>query len=148
MGNPGGASGLDVNTLSSLVNLIIVLSIASERFVEIIKGLVPWLNQEHADATTEGYRRASLQFLAVVAGIVTAYLARGIIPPDVMGASGNLPVLALGLLASGGSGFWNSVLTYVTKVKDVKSLQAKMQKTEVQRAEAERAASGVGGGGA
>jgi len=30
----------------------------------------------------------------------------------------------LGLLASGGSGFWNSVLTFVNKVKDVKKLEA------------------------
>jgi len=37
-------------------------------------------------------------------------------------------ILGLGLLASGGSGFWNSVLTYVTKVKDIKTVEADAKK--------------------
>jgi hypothetical protein len=38
--------------------------------------------------------------------------------------------LALGLLASGGSGFWNSILTYVTKAKDVKAAEAETRQIE------------------
>jgi hypothetical protein len=37
--------------------------------------------------------------------------------------------VALGLLASGGSGFWNAVLGYVKNVKDIK-------KSELQRLKA------------
>jgi hypothetical protein len=37
---------------------------------------------------------------------------------------------ALGLLASGGSGFWNSILTYVTKAKDIKAAEAESKQME------------------
>jgi hypothetical protein len=37
--------------------------------------------------------------------------------------------LALGLLASGGSGLWNSVLTYVLQVQDLKEELAKTAET-------------------
>jgi len=48
-------------------------------------------------------------------------------------------ILALGLLASGGSGFWNSVATYVLKVKDIRAADA--ERAEMKRqAAAERAA--------
>jgi hypothetical protein len=33
-------------------------------------------------------------------------------------------ILALGLLASGGSGFWNSILSYVGNLKALKETQA------------------------
>jgi hypothetical protein len=36
--------------------------------------------------------------------------------------------VALGLLSSGGSAFWNSILTYVNKVKDVKKQEAEEKK--------------------
>jgi hypothetical protein len=38
--------------------------------------------------------------------------------------------LALGLLASGGSGFWNSILAYITKAKDVKAAEAETRQIE------------------
>lgn len=57
----------------------------------------------------------------MVAGIGTTLLARPAIPEDLLPDSGGLlALLALGFLASGGSGLWNSVLTYVLKVKDIK----------------------------
>ena len=121
---------MDTTQLTAIVGLLIALSVASERLVEIIKGIVPSLNKENSDATKEGRRRAVLQVLAVLAGIVTAFLAKPTIPDGIIPATatGVWPVLALGLLASGGSGFWNSVLTYVTKVKDIKKLDAEEKK--------------------
>lgn len=99
---------------------------ASERLVEIIKGAIPWLNQQNSNPRTEGWRKAIIQFLAVVAGIITAYLASpaipAFIPHDFTGK------LALGLLASGGSGFWNSILTYVTSAKDIKAADAEAKR--------------------
>jgi hypothetical protein len=38
--------------------------------------------------------------------------------------------LALGLLASGGSEFWNSILTHVTKSKDLKAAEAETRLIE------------------
>ena len=118
---------MDVTTnLSSVVGLLAALSIAAERFVEILKNAVPFLNQHNQDAAKEGWRRAALQLMAVLGGIVTALLAwpaiEGVAPASWHSTTG---ILALGLLASGGSGFWNSVLTYVLNVKDIKAETAK-----------------------
>jgi hypothetical protein len=111
---------MDPTKLSTIVSLLIALSIASERLVEIVKGFLPWLDQQKSNPTEEGFRKAVLQALAVGAGIFTVWIAptNAGIPADFMGK------LALGLLASGGSGFWNSILTYVTKAKDIKEAQA------------------------
>jgi hypothetical protein len=107
------------------------LSIASERLVAIIKGLVPFLNQENPDPTKEGWRASALQALAVASGIATALLARPVIENIVPGTWNNLPgLLALGLLASGGSGFWNSVQGYFNQIKDIKKLEVKEKKLE------------------
>ena len=117
---------MDTTQLAAIVGLLIALSVASERLVEIVKGAIPPLNRENKDTRKEGWRRAVLQALAVVAGIVTAFLARPAIPAGVLPAeaTGDWPIIALGLLASGGSGFWNSVLGYVGNVKDIKKLTA------------------------
>ena len=118
---------METPTLYALVALLVSLSVASERLVEIIKGLFPSLNQENSDPKKEGWRRAGLQALAVLAGIITALLAR----PAIQGMekwetlSGTL---AIGFLASGGSGFWNAILMYVKNVKDIKKHEAEQRK--------------------
>jgi hypothetical protein len=112
-----------METLPTIITLLIALSVASERLVEIIKGLIPWLNQQKTDPKIEGRRTAVLQGLAVAAGILTTILAKPAIGGAVSGPWASLPgLLALGLLASGGSGLWNSILTYFLKIKDVAKL--------------------------
>ena len=118
-----------MENLLSIVTLLIALSVASERLVEIIKGLCPWLNEQKDGPKEEGRRKAALQALAVAAGILTAFLARPAILNVVPGPwqSGEVQpyfsILALGLLTSGGSGLWNAVLAYLLKVKDIKKLE-------------------------
>ena len=112
--------------LTALAALLVALSVASERLVEILKGFVPFLNRENADPRKEGWRRSLLQALAVISGVVTALLARPAVKemlPDPWDHTRTF--LALGLLTSGGSGLWNGVLSYVKNVKDIKKLQAK-----------------------
>ena len=113
---------MNITDLTSIISLLIALSVASERLVEITKGFVPWLNQQNSNPSIEDCRKAIVQFLAVAAGIITAWLASpfspDFVPHDLTGK------LALGLLVSGGSGFWNSILTYVTSVKDIKVASA------------------------
>ena len=123
---------MDTTQLAAIVGLLIALSVASERLVEIVKGMIPALNKENSSAKKEGWRRATLQVLAVVAGVATAFLARPAIPAGILPAeaTGDWPIIALGLLASGGSGFWNSVLTYVANVKDIKKLVADDMKSK------------------
>jgi hypothetical protein len=116
---------MPIDKLISIVGLILALSIASERLVEIVKGYIPWLNTAAATNDGDGPRRATLQLMAVLAGVTTAWLSRDYIPKEVSDAAHGWAVLGLGLLASGGSGFWNAILSYVLKVKDLKGLQTK-----------------------
>ena len=116
---------MTIDKLIAIVGLILALSIASERLVEIVKGYVPWLNTAAATDAGEGRRRATLQLMAVVAGVITAWLSRAYIPKEVSDALDGWAVLGLGLLASGGSGFWNAILSYVLKVKDLKVIETK-----------------------
>src|SRR5438094_9530381 len=93
---------MDTTKLTTVISLLVALSIASERLVDIIKGLVPWLNQQRRKPAEEGWRKAALQVIAVFAGITTAWLARPAVPAclphDLTGK------LALGLLTACGSG--------------------------------------------
>jgi hypothetical protein len=70
---------MDTTKLTTVISLLIALSI-SERLVDIIKGLVPWLNQQRRKPAEEGWRKAALQILAVIAGITAAWLASAAIP--------------------------------------------------------------------
>ena len=122
---------MDPTKLTTVISLLVALSIASERLVDIIKGVIPWLNQPRVRPADEGWRKAALQVLAVIAGITTAWLSSAAIPKGVGIPDDWTGTLALGLLASGGSGFWNSILTYVTKAKDVKAAEAETKQIEV-----------------
>jgi hypothetical protein len=125
---------MDAGKLTAIVMLILAMSVASERLVEIIKGFIPKLDKPNTtDEKAEARRRSYLQILAVISGVLTAYLASDYLPAEIAAsASGkNWSIVGLGLLASGGSGFWNSILTYVTKVKDIKKVEAEEKKKAV-----------------
>jgi hypothetical protein len=122
---------MDLTKLTTIVGLLVALSLASERLVEIIKGLVPWLDLEKKQPTEEGRRRSAIHAIAVVAGIVTAVLALPIIGSVIqLPEPTSLWIVALGLLASGGSSLWNSVLGYLLSVKDIKEQVAKLAKED------------------
>jgi hypothetical protein len=114
-----------MDALSNLISILVPLSIASERLVEIVKQLVPFLNQSSSIPRIEARRTLSLHVIAVFAGIVTTLLARqtlgDAIPMSFQSPAG---LVGLGLLASGGSGFWNSLSTYVLQAKNVKEMDA------------------------
>lgn len=131
---------MDLTLLIAVVSLILAMSIATERFVEIIKGFWPWLNQENKDPKIEGWRKSVLQLLAVGGGILTALLSRPAIKDVVPGHWNTWQgLVALGLLASGGSGFWNAILSYLLLVKNIKKSEAAARKAEAEarRVEAE-----------
>jgi hypothetical protein len=122
---------MGLTKLTALISLIVALSIASERLVEIIKGFSPYLGQQKPEQKEEGRRRSSLQILAVASAMFTTWLARDYIPAEFSEPSQGWSILGLGLLASGGSGFWNSILAYLAKVKDVKSLELLQMKKNI-----------------
>ena len=133
-----------MDDLLTFVTVLIPLSIASERLVEIIKGWIPALNEMQPSdsdtnipftkiAYTEGRRKAILQILAVVAGILTAWIGQSAIAEVAPAIAGTGPwgVLALGLLASGGSGLWNSVLTYILQIKELKTITVEKYRSDL-----------------
>jgi hypothetical protein len=95
---------MDVGKLTAIVSLILALSIASERLVEIVKGWIPFLGKEQADPVLEGRRKSILQLLAVASGIVTALLSADYLPSEIAKPQAGWQIIGLGLLASGG--FW------------------------------------------
>jgi hypothetical protein len=118
-------------SLSTVVAVIIAISVASERLAEIIKGVVPALNTKRVDnSRAEEKRAAKVRVLAVGTSIFTALLCWAalarLVPTLEPTSWAALPaILALGFLASGGSAFWNSILTYILKLKDIEAVAAK-----------------------
>ncbi|SBT11163.1 conserved hypothetical protein [Candidatus Propionivibrio aalborgensis] len=92
--------------------MILSLSIAPERLVEIIKGFVPSLDHANDDPVVEGRGRSYLQIIAILSGIVTSYLARDFLPLEVAKVPEGMAVICLGLLASGGSVLRNGATSY------------------------------------
>ena len=106
--------------ISSAVSLIGALSVASERLVEIIKGSPLFtflrLNEKaDPDSKAERWRQVKIHLLSLTCGIVTAYVARESITNAFPGGHGE--VLTAGILASGGSSFWNSITGFMASLK-------------------------------
>ena len=119
-------SGIVSSELEAIIGLLLAVSIASERLVEIIKGYFPWLNEARLNPISEGRRKAALQILAVAAGVVTAFLAQPILADSLSSIDNQgMAILSIGLLASGGSAFWNAILSYLLQVKDLKKQEVK-----------------------
>lgn len=110
---------MSFDNLPAVITLLIALSVATERVTEIIKGMSVWLNQRKETPKQEAHRKAALQLLAVAAGIAVSLLTQSVWI-QVFPQKDIMTALALGLLASGGSGFWNSMLSYVTSIKNLK----------------------------
>ena len=122
---------INLTNISSIIGAIAGLSVATERLVEIVKGMIPWLNSKNPDPVLEGRRQAALQILAGIAGIITTFLASQ--TDAVSGITRNpLGLIVIGLLASGGSGFWNSILDYVNNAKAAKSADAESKNVDLQ----------------
>ena len=129
-----------MDILTTSIPLLMALSVSTERFVEITKQLVPFLNQANPDPVIEGRRKAALQVLAVVAGIITVGVTWATNPTVIPVAfQSTIGVIALGLLASGGSGFWNSISTYFLQLKNLKQVDVDQKTQQVAAIKAENA---------
>ena len=120
---------MELIELSDLIAYVVALSIAAERLVEIVKGVVPFFQKKAETEEGETWRRVALQLLAVGAGMLTAHLAMPAVSELVPAQWQTFPgIVALGLLASGGSSLWNSVLDYASAVKSITKLNAEIKK--------------------
>lgn len=120
-----------MDQLIAFVTVLVVLSGAAERLVEIIKNFSRKLSQPNPDSLQESRRQGVLHLVSVFASLVTAALAHEQIA-GVIGWTKDAWTLTvcLGLLAAGGSSLWNSVLTYLLSVKDLKRAAATERKRE------------------
>ena len=109
-----------MNNLTAFVTLMGAISVASERVIEILKGMIAPLAKP-LQGNAEGMRRAGLQVLAGVVGGAIAYFAQPEIASTMPSLSTNqigwASYAIVGLLASGGSGLWNHVLDIVQAMK-------------------------------
>jgi hypothetical protein len=108
--------------LNGFLTYIAALSVATERVTEFIKR-IPWLSgvlSTRREGSAEDMRVIAVNLLAVVIGMVLChsfpqgFQSAGL--ADGKDASWLL-CLGCGVLASGGSGFWNSVLDTLRGVK-------------------------------
>jgi hypothetical protein len=113
-----------LDDLTKMISLLVVLSVAAERLVEILRAFVlsRWISswyQVQTDPVLEARRQAKVWFLALVASLSIAILLKEV---------GELAVswgatLVLGFLASGGSSLWNSILGLTKGLKDIRQFQ-------------------------
>ena len=119
-----------MDDLTTIVTVLLTLSLASERLVEILKSFFFTSLLKKKEGAEEAARQAKIQGLAVISGLITAGLAAPVLVKDFeFHYIWAIPVL--GLLASGGSGLWNSVLGYLKGVKDLRQCEAEEQRMEV-----------------
>ena len=120
----------NIEILENFFTLLIGLSVATERLVEIVKGIINFLSQSleepQEDKKLERRRKLKLQVIAIFAGLLTAMLTRLTFETDLPAPMKTISgTIICGLLASGGSGFWNSLLSYILKVKENINLNSK-----------------------
>jgi hypothetical protein len=111
-----------MDTLSNLVASMIALSVGVERIVEIFKGIFKSVN----NAPAVLIHLLSTALGTSVALAIGPHNLASCFPPSTNGNS--LTQIAssvlLGLMASGGSAFWNHVLDIIGAVKKVKETAA------------------------
>jgi hypothetical protein len=124
--------------ITSIITLLGAMSLSVERVVEIIKNILPFLAEKQSSTRKENYRIAALHFIAAFVGGIIAWVAQEQIQPmlshifttpGIIGFSG---CCIIGLLASGGSGFWNQCLSIVEEVNNAKHLQTQALKLKAQ----------------
>ena len=114
--------------ISTPVTFVATLSVATERVTEFIKripGISGYLSANLPPGKQEDVRVIVVHLLATIIGATVCYLFPQLAPAEVVQKAANgAPYLELhwcvlfGLLASGGSAFWNSALDTFRGVKN------------------------------
>ncbi|HVZ17997.1 MAG TPA: hypothetical protein VG897_12815 [Terriglobales bacterium] len=116
--------------ISSLLTVLVALSMASERVIELLKKILPagWLANDWK--IHEQLRQALLQILAGVIGGLTAWASHAQIAAMIptMAQFLHWPAyVLLGAMSSAGSGFWNHILDAVRAIKIEREVRAELQ---------------------
>ncbi len=112
--------------LSVSMAFVITLSAATERVTEFIKRvpkISDYLSTKLPPGTKEDVRVIAVHLLAVIIGTAVCYFFPQLAPTELLTKTPKGPILGFhwcilfGLLASGGSAFWNSALDTFRGVK-------------------------------
>lgn len=131
------------DALSTLASLALAGSIAVERLVTIIKTFFPSLSEVgrpgwgESDDRADKDRRLRVLFVTIVASQLTAYFLAssdgGLAGAVKVSPELGVPWPVFGLLISGGSAFWTSIVAYAAALKDVqKGVAKQVEQTEQQ----------------
>ena len=127
-----------VDKLTAFFTLMAAMSIATERVVEILKGIFPSLAATDPDPKKENRRHMVLQVLAALAGMAVAAVGHTQVSTalggllDSKGDMWSFPNISemtlkyglVGVMASGGSAMWNHALDIVGALKNVQEKKA------------------------
>jgi hypothetical protein len=123
------------DALSSLASLALAGSLAVERLVTIIKTFFPSLSEVahprrgESDERADMDRRLRVLLVTIFASQLTAFILAsgdgGLGDTVKVGPAQGIPWPLFGLLISGGSAFWTSIVAYVSALKDVQKGEAK-----------------------
>ena len=109
-------------SLTSFLTYVAALSVATERVTEFLKR-IPWLSDllsKRKEGTNEDLRVLAVNLLAIVVGTLLCHAFPEALQTAGIGDGKEVSwflCLGFGLLASGGSGFWNSALDTFRGVK-------------------------------
>jgi hypothetical protein len=127
--------------LISLSTLMLAISLATERFVTLVKSFVPWLAEERKDATglkdpvQERRRTVAVQIISLLGAYLTTSLVnKGFcLDKDFCFGTPNVcfPAGIIALLSTGGSAFWSHLLGYANAVKDIKRQDRAQQRMDL-----------------
>ncbi len=119
---------MNLTAITQFVGLLAAMSVATERAVEVIKGMVPYLNQQLPPGASNSRRAALIQVISIACGAVISISVQGQVPAGVSAKEiGFWSYLVLGLLTSGGSALWNHVLDIIGAFKVQKEKLAALQ---------------------
>jgi hypothetical protein len=110
--------------ITSVVALALALSVAVERVIEILKGLIPVLATPQVNPKLENLRGAVIRLLSIAIGTLAARGGGIDLFQKITGVASNdnhirwiCGYLVCGLMAAGGSAFWNHILDIVRSRK-------------------------------
>jgi hypothetical protein len=124
-----------ISLIAAFVSVLVALSVASERIVEILKKIFPKLDQT-LEKKKESYRQSLIHILAAGVGILIAWITKdqiaAMLPEKWTPFATSWPGYSLlGIMSSGGSAFWNSVLDMIRAIKISRAARAEMAVLEL-----------------
>jgi hypothetical protein len=136
---------MSINDLGALVTVLLSISLAAERLVAIIQTLFPWLALEKkneaqgTDLKQDRWRHFTLQVIMFLSAWTTSgflsdggFNLLGFFKFASISGAPSIPIFVLGVLSSGGSAFWSSILGYTKAVKDIRTAQNERERLEYQ----------------